>query len=406
MKRRDIIKYLSVAPLAGTVAGSVIPVELAAAVPAALPKRDLIKELGLRTFINAYGVYTTHTASLMSDEVMAAINAASKKYVLYNDLQDKVGEKIAAMCHAEAAMVTSGCWSALVLGTAGVLTGTDRKKVSLLPDVSGFDKNEVIIQKSHTGSYDHALKNTGIIPVLVETSEELEKAITSKTAMMWFYNEAAPWGKIGHKEWLEVSKKHNIPNMVDIAADVPPVENLWKFNEMGYELVCVSGGKAIRGPQSAGILMGRKDLIAAARLSAPPGGNNIGRGMKVNKEEIFGMYAALERFLDLDHAKEWKMWEDRAAVILNTVLKIKGVQAEVFVPPIANVTPTLKISWDPAFIKLTNRQMSTNLRDGKPSIEAPKSIGDALILSVWMMQAGEEKIVAKRLAEELIKASV
>jgi uncharacterized pyridoxal phosphate-dependent enzyme len=405
MKRRDLVKYLSVAPLAGAVAGSVTPFTEAVAAPV-LPKRDLIKELGLRTFINAYGVYTTHTASLMSDEVMEAINGASKKFVLYNDLQDKVGERIAAMCQAEAAMVTSGCWSAIVLGTAGVLTGMDRKKVALLPDVSSFEKNEVIVQKSHMGSYDHTLTNTGIKRVVVETAEELEKAINPKTAMTWFYNEAAPWGKIGHEEWLAVAKKHNIPTMVDIAADVPPVENLWKFNNMGYDLVCVSGGKAIRGPQSAGVLMGRKDLIAAARLSAPPGGNNIGRGMKVNKEEIFGMYVAMDRFIKLDHAKEWKIWEDRANIIAKDVNKIKGAKAEIYVPPIANVTPTLRISWDPSVIKLTTQELTLNLRNGNPSIEAPKSLEGALIMSVWMMQDGEEKIVGKRLAEELSKATV
>lgn len=404
MKRRDLIKYLSVAPLAGGL--SVVPFNTAQAGTKALVKRDLIKELGLRTFINAYGVYTTHTASLMPDEVMAAIQAASKKYVLYNDLQDKVGEKIAAMCHSEAAMVTSGCWSALVLGTAGILTGMDKAKVAILPDVSGFERNEVILQKTHSGSYDHALTNTGIKRVFVETVEEMEAAVNSKTAMTWFYNEADPWGKIGHQQWLALSKKHKIPAMIDIAADVPPVENLWKFNDMGYDVVCVSGGKAIRGPQSAGILMGRKEIIAAARLSAPPGGGNIGRGMKVNKEEIFGMYAALDRFVNLDHGKEWQMWEDRANVILNAVTKVNGVKAEIFVPPIANVTPTLRISWDQSLIKLTPREMTLNLRNGEPSIEAPKSINDAMILSVWMMQPGDEKIVAKRFTEELMKARV
>jgi len=371
-----------------------------------LVKRDLIQELGLRTFINAYGVYTTHTASLMPEEVMEAINAASKKYVLINDLQDKVGERIAEMCHAESAMVTSGCWSALVLGTAGILTGMDKAKVAKLPDVSDFERNEVILQKTHSGSYDHALTNTGIKRVFVETLEEFDKAVSSKTAMTWFYNEADPWGKIGREEWLRISKRHKIPAMIDIAADVPPVENLWKFNDMGYDVVCVSGGKAIRGPQSAGILMGRKEIIAAARLSAPPGGANIGRGMKVNKEEIFGMYAALDRFIKLDHGKEWQMWEDRAKVILNAVSKVKGVKAEIFVPPIANVTPTLRISWDQSVIKLTPKDMTLNLRNGVPSIEAPKSINDAMILSVWMMQPGEEKIVARRFTEELIKASI
>lgn len=404
MKRRDLIKYLSVVPLTGSLSG--VPFNSANSASKALIKRDLISELGLRTFINAYGVYTTHTASLMPDEVMEAIQSTSKKYVLINDLQDKVGEKIAAMCHAESAMVTSGCWSALVLGTAGVLTGMDRAKVALLPDVSSFEKNEVILQKSHSGSYDHAIANTGIKRIFIETAEEMERAISSKTAMTWFYNEATPWGKIGHDEWLAISKKHQIPAMVDIAADVPPVENLWRFNEMGYDLVCVSGGKAIRGPQSAGILMGRKGLIAAARLSAPPGGANIGRGMKVNKEEVFGMYAALDRFVNLDHAKEWKMWEDRANVILDAVSKVKGVKAEIFVPPIANVCPTLRIFWDQSLIKLTCKEMTENLRNGQPSIEAPKSVNDAMILSVWMMQPGEEKIVAKRFREELIKAQV
>lgn len=404
MKRRDLIKYLSVVPLTGSLSG--VPFKSTNAASGAVIKRDLISELGLRTFINAYGVYTTHTASLMPDEVMEAIQAASKKYVLINDLQDRVGEKIAAICHSEAAMVTSGCWSALVLGTAGVLTGMDKVKVAALPDVSGFEKNEVILQKSHSGSYDHALTNTGIKCIFIETAEEMERAINSKTAMTWFYNEATPWGKIGHEEWLAISKKHQIPAMVDIAADVPPVENLWKFNDMGYDLVCVSGGKAIRGPQSAGILMGRKEIIAAARLSAPPGGGNIGRGMKVNKEEIFGMYAALDRFVNLDHAREWKIWEDRANVILNAVSTVKGVKAEIFVPPIANVCPTLRISWDQSLIKLSCREMSANLRNGQPSIEAPKSINEAMILSVWMMQAGEEKIVAKRFKEELVKALV
>lgn len=404
MKRRDLIKYLSVVPIAGGLSGG--PFNTANAVAKGSVKRDLVKELGLRTFINAYGVYTTHTASLMPDEVMAAIQAASKKYVLYNDLQDKVGEKIAVICHAEAAMVTSGCWSALVLGTAGVLTGMDKAKVAILPDVSGFDRNEVILQKTHSGSYDHALTNTGIKRVFVETAEDMKRAISPRTAMTWFYNEAAPWGKIGLEEWLDISKNNKIPAMVDIAADVPPVENLWKFNDMGFDVVCVSGGKAIRGPQSAGILMGRKDIIAAARLSAPPGGGNIGRGMKVNKEEIFGMYAALDRFVNLDHAKEWKMWEDRAGVILNAVSKITGVKAEIFVPPIANVTPTLKISWDQGLIRLSCKDMSLKLRNGVPSIEAPKSINDAMILSVWMMQPGDEKIVAKRFTEELLKARV
>lgn len=404
MKRRDLLKYISLGPLTGAVIGSAVPFTSITAAPAK-PKRDLVKELGLRTFINAAGTYTTMTASLMHDEVLEAINSSSKEFIMYEEVQDKVGEKIAALCHAEAAMVTSGCWSALVLGTAGVLTGMDVQKVALLPNVEGLEKNEVIVQKGHNHGYIHALTNTGIKPVEIETIEDLEKAINSKTALMYFLNESSPLGKILHKEWLEVAKKNNIPTIIDIAADIPPVENLWKYNEMGFDLICVSGGKALRGPQSAGLLYGKKDLIAAARLNAPPWGGNIGRGMKVNKEEILGMYAALDKYVKQDHDKEWKDWENRIAIIENAAKKVKGVTTEVTVPPIANHTPALKISWDPVLVKIINKDLQENLRKGSPSIEVMSNADNVINITVFMLKPGQDKIVAKRINEELAKAS-
>lgn len=404
MKRRQLLKYFSVGPVAAAAIGSIAPFTPASATPKKA-KRDLIKELGLRTFINAAGTYTTMTASLMHDEVMEAINDASKEFIMYDEVQDKVGEKIAALCHAEAAMVTAGCWSALVLGTAGVLTGMDLKKVALLPNVESLDKNEVIVQKGHNHDYIHALSNTGIKPVEIETIEQLEKAINSKTALMYFLNESSPHGKIMHKEWLDVAKRHNIPTIIDIAADIPPVENLWKFNEMGFDLICVSGGKAIRGPQSAGLLYGRKDLIAAARLSAPPRGGNIGRGMKVNKEEILGMYAALDKYVKQNHDKEWKEWEQRIAIIENAAKQLKGVTTEVIVPPIANHTPALRIMWDPAVVRLTRKEMQEKLRKGAPSIEVMSMAENSIHLTVFMLKPGQDKIVASRVSEELRKAS-
>jgi L-seryl-tRNA(Ser) seleniumtransferase len=302
--------------------------------------------------------------------------------------------------------VTAGCWSALVLGTAGVLTGMDQKKVESLPNVENFEKNEVIVQKGHNHDYIHALSNTGIKPVEVETREQLEQAINSKTALMYFLNESSPHGKIMHEEWLEVAKKNNIPTIIDIAADIPPVENLWKYNDMGFDLVCVSGGKAIRGPQSAGLLLGRKNLIAAARLSAPPRGGNIGRGMKVNKEEILGMYAALDRYVKQDHQKEWKMWEDQVAVIENAAKKVKGVTTQVTVPPIANHTPALSISWDQSLVKINRKDLQDKLRHGTPSIEVMGKDDSTINITVFMLKPGQEKIVAARVAEELKNASV
>lgn len=404
MKRRQLLKYLSITPVAGTVAATGVPLQSAFAAPVK-NKRNLIKELGLRTFINAAGTYTTMTASLMHDEVMDAINESSKEFIMYEEVQDKVGEKIAALCHAEAAMVTSGCWSALVLGTAGVLTGMDLKKVAMLPNVEGLQKNEVIVQKGHNHGYIHALSNTGIRPVEIETREQLEKAITAKTALMYFLNESSPLGKIMHEEWLAVAKKHNIPTIIDIAADIPPVENLWKYNEMGFDLICVSGGKAIRGPQSAGLLYGKKELIAAARLSAPPRGGNIGRGMKVNKEEVLGMYVALDKYVKQDHDKEWKDWESRIATIENAAKKVRGVTTEVTVPPIANHTPALRISWDPAVVKLTKTDLQKNLRNGSPSIEVMSTSDNSINITVFMLKPGQDKIVATRVNEELSKAS-
>jgi uncharacterized pyridoxal phosphate-dependent enzyme len=398
---------MSLLPFAGGALGSVIPSSFAVAAPGV--KRDVLAELGLRTFINAAGTYTSMTASLMPAEVMEAINSSAKEFVMLDEAQDKVGAKIAEMCHAEASMVTAGCWSAMVLGMAGVLTGNDIKKIALLPHPEGTGlKSEVVVQKSHMNGYEHALTNTGVTIVSVETIDEAEQAINDKTAMMWFLNREAPAGKIQHAEWLAIARKHGLPSMIDIAADVPPVENLWKYNDMGFDLVCISGGKGICGPQSAGVLMGKKDLIAAARLNGPPNGGNIGRGMKVNKEEIIGMYVALDSYVKRDHVKEWKMWEDRIAVINNAVKNISGVATEIIVPPVANHSPSLQIAWDSTKVKTTPAALGEKMRNGSPSIEViswEKEKENSIRVTVFMLKPGQEKVVAARLKEELLSAS-
>jgi L-seryl-tRNA(Ser) seleniumtransferase len=407
MKRREVIKNLTALPVSGALLGSALPIGaiISSCSSPDAAKRNLFEELGLRTFINAAGTYTAMTGSLMHDEVKEAWNTASEEFVLLDEVQDKVGAKIAEMCHAEAATVTAGCFSALILGTAGVLTGMDRKKVAQLPNLDGM-KSEIISQKSHNNGYIHALTDTGAKIIEVETVEELENAINEKTAMMWFLNWAANDGQISDKEWVALGKKHNIPTMNDIAADVPPVENLWKYNDMGFDLVCISGGKAMRGPQSAGVLMGKKELIAAARLSAPPRAITIGRGMKVNKEEILGMYVAIDKNINMDWEKEWKIWEDRISNIENAAKEINGVKTNVFVPPISNHTPTLHISWDINKVKVSRNEFQERLRKGSPSIETKGSGDDTIVITVFMLKPGQDKIVASRIAEELNKASV
>ena len=407
MKRREIIKLLSAAPIAGGIIASSIPFQSALSGTASSPaqKRNLFKELGLRTFINANCVCTDLTASLMPEEVVEAIASTAGEFAMLDDVQDKVGEKIAQWCHAEAATITAGCWSASVLGMAGILTGMDRKKVSQLPFLAGTGmKSEVIVQRPHANEYSHAMTNAGVSLVLVETSQEAEAAINDKTALMWFLNKGTDDGKIKHEEWLALAKKHNIPTMIDIASDAYPVENLWKFNDMGFDLVTLSGGKAMRGPQSAGILMGKKDLIAAARLSAPPRGG-ICRGHKVNKEEIFAMYVTVERYVNLDHAKEWKMWEDRTVVIANALKTIDGVSSEVFAPPFNSRSPTMNIFWDSNKIKMTGNQLREKLRNGNPSIEVKGRTRDGknygIEATVFLLKPGQEQIVARRIREEL-----
>jgi L-seryl-tRNA(Ser) seleniumtransferase len=338
----------------------------------------------------------------MHDYVIDAIESSWQEFCLLDELQDKVGEKIAAMVHSESAVITAGAFSGLTLGLAGVLTGTDVEKVKKLPFLQGTGmKSEVICQNAHKIDYNHALTNTGCSMVYVDTVADVEKAINEKTALMHFLNIEADKGQIKHEEWVALGKKYNVPTSNDMAADVPPVSNLTRFNDMGFDFVVVSGGKAIRGPQSAGILMGKKNIIDGARLHMPPRGYNIGRGMKVNKEEIVGMYVALEHFMSADHDKEFKQWEAQIAVIENAVKPVKGFNTKVFVPQLGNVTPTLEVSWDLNAIKMTSKDLLEKLRTGNPSIEVMPHGDNAINITAWVMRPGQEKLVAKRLKEIL-----
>ena len=388
--RRRFLQGSLAAPLAGT----------AFTLSAATSKRDYFKELGVQPIINAAGTYTAFTASLMLPEVMEAINYASKTFVRLNELHDAVGKKIASLLEAEAAMVSSGAASALTLGTAACLTGSDRKKIQAIPDLTGM-KTEVLMQKSHRFGYDRAVKNTGVKIVEFETAAEAEKLAGPQTAMMLFFNDAASKGQVKAADFVALGKKLNVPTMIDCAADCFPTENMTKFNKMGFSLVIFSGGKGLRGPQSAGILMGRKDLIAAARMNASPNGDAIGRGMKVNKEELLGMMAAIEVFMKKDHEAEWKDWEKRIKVVADSVAVSPAVKTEQYVPEVANHVPHLKITWDQSKIKISYNEVAKRLREGDPSIEVTPGSSESLNIGVWMLQPGEDRIVAKRIRDIL-----
>lgn len=368
--------------------------------------RDYFKELGVRPFVNAAGTYTVLTASLMLPEVVEAMAYASKQFVSLNELQDAVGKRIAELIGCEAAMVTSGAAAALTVGTAACVAGKNPDFIKRIPDLAGTAmKSEVIVQKSHRYGYDHAVRNCGVSFVEVETADELEKAVSEKTAMMLFFNDADPKGKINAAEFVALGKKHNVPTFNDAAADVPPTENLSKYTRMGFDLVTFSGGKGLRGPQSAGLLLGRRDLIEAARLNCSPNSDSIGRGMKVNKEELVGMMVAVESYLKRDAAAEWKELERRVKVLADSVANVKGLKTSTHVPPIANHVPHLKLEWDKSALKLTLGDVRKQLREGKPSIEispyaAPSnSPTEEMMIGVWPLQPGEVDVVARRLRE-------
>jgi uncharacterized pyridoxal phosphate-dependent enzyme len=395
--RRSFLQYLASLPGLGAVLGALSPASLAAA-----PRggRDVYKELGIRPLINAAGTYTVLTASLLPKEVKEAMDSAASQYVNLVELHEAVGRRIAQLAGSEAALVTAGAASALTLATAACVAGTDREKIRRIPDTTGM-KNEVIIQKSHRFGYDHAVRNVGVRLVEVETREDLERAVNDRTAMMLFLNYHDPLGQIQVEEFAQLGKKWNVPTLNDAAADLPPVENLSRYLKMGYDLVAFSGGKGLRGPQCAGLLLGRKDLIEAAVMNNSPNGDTIARTNKVGKEEIVGMWAALELYVKQDHQAVWRDWEKRCETIAGLVRSVNGVKTEVFVPEIANHCPHLRITWDYAASGLTPAGVVKQLREGEPRIETRPGAREAIEVAVWMLEPGQDRIVGRRLRQVL-----
>jgi len=348
---------------------------------------DIYARLGVRTHINAKGTYTYLTGSLMFPEVSQAMEEASRHFFYL----------VAQMLGVEAAMVPSGAAGGILLGTAACLTGNDPKRIAQLPDVTGM-KSEVVIQKTHRNPFDHAIRNTGVRLVEVDTSGELESALSEKTAMMYFLNAAQHQGKIGLEEWVEVGKKHGIPTFNDAAADVPPLSHLSDYNKMGFDLVAFSGGKGLRGPQCAGLLLGRKHLIEAAILNDCPYEDTIGRPCKVGKEEIVGMFVAVEHYLRIDHEAEWKEWEQRVGAMEKILTSVTGVEVGRFVPDVANHVPHLYLKWDEGKLGLSKAECAKKLREGEPSIEVLEDdYPQGMSVTPFMMKRGEELIVAQRI---------
>jgi L-seryl-tRNA(Ser) seleniumtransferase len=361
-------------------------------------------ELGVTTVINCQGTMTMLGGSVLRPELEAVMAEAGKHFVPILELEVAAGKRIAEILklpQGYSALVTSGAAAAMQSGLAGILTGANEQFIRQLPDLTGM-KSEVIIQKSHRNPFDHQLRSTGVKLIEVETSEDVRKAVTEKTAMMHFTNFANSSGQIKVDEFARLAKEYKLPCMNDAAADTPPVSHLWDYANMGYDLVTFSGGKAIRGPQCAGLLIGRQEMVANALLNNSPHEDTLGRSQKVGKEEIVGMVKALELYVDEDHDSLWEYWQHQLLAISDQITKMPGVSTEFFVPEIANQVPHMAINWDPAKCPLTVRQVSQLLRESKPSIVMPSGEGrSGLVMCSFMLQPGEHKIVAERLVEIL-----
>ena len=380
---------------------------------------DYYDKLGVEKIINAAGTYTFLTASIMPEPVRRAVDFAALYPVRLHDLQTAAGDYLAQKLQCEGALVTAGAASALTLGAAACLSVANEPAVGkgvyeMIPTGMTDLKNEVIVQKAHRYEYDHALMNCGIKFVEVQTISEYDAAFTGKTAFAHFFN-AAERGTISREDWVRIAHAHGVPCMNDAAADVPPISNLWNYTKMGFDLVCFSGGKGMRGPQNAGLLLGKKQLIDNAVLNNNPISDRVGRGMKVAKEQIVGMVAAVDWFLSQTDEGMETEFNERAKVISGRLHGIPSVTTRVFVPEVANHVPHLLIDYDPERIKITAKQVAEALRTGKPSIEVNPSTGTSaraqipsseytVVIGVWMLQPGEDRIVGDRLRQVLSAA--
>lgn len=364
---------------------------------------NVYDELGVTTVINAVGTMTVLGGSILRPELEAVMAQAGRHFVPVVELEVAAGKRISEMLKLPAgydAIVTSGAAAAMQSGLAGILTGNNPEFIRQIPDLTGM-KSEVIIQKTHRNAFDHQLRTTGIKLVVIETREELKAAINAKTAMMHFSNFANNSGQIKVEEWVKLAHENNIPAFIDAAADTPPVSHLWDYAYMGYDLIAFSGGKAIRGPQCAGLLIGKKEYVANALLNNSPHEDVIGRSQKVGKEEIVGMVKALEIFLKEDHEALDKEWRARLGYISAAITKIPGVITAFPTPGIANHVPTMDIDWDQR-VKITPKEVSIALKKSTPSIAIGPGDGrEGLSMNSFMLQPGEEKIIAAKLAEVL-----
>jgi len=414
MKRRNILKGLTLLPLtgmlapikslfAGTKVDKINPLTVSSELGMA---PSIFETIGVEPIINCRGTFTIIGGSIERPEVRAAMEAASKNFVQYDELADGIGKRLAEITGAEWGMVSAGCAAGMKHVTAACLTGGNPEKLIRIPDLTGFDKTEVIIPRSSRNTYDHSIRNTGAKIINVDSMQELESAFNSQTAMIYImaYDESQPGQAMSLENIVKAAKPHKVPILVDAAAEVLTIPNI--HLQRGADLVVYSGGKAICGPQCAGLILGRKDILMSAWQASSPH-HGPGRDNKVGREEMMGMLAAVEAWTTRDHAGEWKTWLSWLELISKKLSSINGVTTSVFEPTeLSNKSPVLTVSWDPEQFNLTGDEMAEELGRKKPRVAIGSGFSNgktSINITTGQMQPGNEKVVADRLYGVLIQ---
>ena len=405
MKRREIIKQLAAVPIFGSLAakgGYHVPQN-----PVSILDREgesIYDALGIDTIINCRGTFTILGGSIELPEVIEALEAASGNFVQYDELANGIGRRLAEITQSEWGMVSSGCAAGLKHVTAACVTDGNPEKLIRIPDLNGFDKTEVIIPRTSRNVYDHAVRNVGVKMVTVDTPDEMQKAIGPQTAMIYLAlgKHTEKGEPLSLEKVAEIAAPHGIPILADAAAEnltVPPIHLA-----RGATVVAYSGGKAIRGPQCAGLLLGRKDLLMSAWQASSPH-HGPGRDNKVGKEEMIGMLAAVEAWIKRDHEAEWQRWLEWLNVIGEKMRSLDGVKTEITDPTgLSNHAPVLHIKWDPKQFHLTGYEMAEEVGRNKPRVAIGHRDLDHLTsvnITPNQMQSGEAETVAQRLYQVL-----
>jgi len=396
-------QFLSTLGAAAPVAGLVHPSAALADDETPLAVSNDFSDLGVKSFINAIGPYSSLGGAVMWPEVIDAMDYAIRNKIRMSDLQDAVGRRIAALLGANAAMVTSGATGAIILGTAACMTGGNRERQERIPDTTGMP-NEVLILKSQRYLYDRSIRAPGAVLVEVETEADIRAAVNERTAMMFYLQNRPSNLALTVEVYIRLAKEFGVPIFCDAATTVPPVSNIRRTVEMGFDLVCYSGGKGLRGPYSAGLLLGREDLVRHARANGAPNHRAYGRSMKVAPEEYLGMMVAVEKSLQFDEATDFERQLELIEQMEASLSSLEGVITEIRTPGVEAREPYVEVRWDSSRYPIAVADVKQALRDGKPSVEVRALfLSDGqLHLTATMLKPGEAEIVTRRVREILL----